>query len=232
MKAVVSVAMATFNGEEHIVEQIESLARQTVSPCELVVTDDGSTDGTLKLVEDCARHLQFPVRLVRNGSRLGYGRNFLKAALLADSEYVAFCDQDDIWHKDKIRIVNEVASQGKYDLIVHGGKVVDAKLRELGESFPHVEDGVIELDRLSRLFVPGYAMVVRKSILILNGAEGIVDVDNVSFEHDLWICDWILRGGSCYGISERLVSYRQHDTNVLGFSYLANSERHSTRRKD
>lgn len=231
MERIVSVAMATFNGEKHVIEQLESLARQTLMPVELIVTDDGSTDKTVDFILGFADQLEFPVQVVRNDVRLGYGRNFLKAASLSKSKYVAFCDQDDIWHPEKIALVNEVASRAEHDLIVHGGKVVDASLIELGETFPNVAEGVIELDRYSKMFFPGYAMAVKRDFLEELNYESNIDVEDKSFEHDLWICSSILQGGSCYGINKPLVSYRQHDSNVIGFSALMNSERHATSEK-
>lgn len=231
MECIVSVAMATFNGEKHVIEQLESLARQTLMPVELIVTDDGSTDKTVDFILGFADQLEFPVQVVRNDVRLGYGKNFLKAASLSKSKYVAFCDQDDIWHPEKIALVNEVASRAEHDLIVHGGKVVDASLIELGETFPNVAEGVIELDRYSKMFFPGYAMTVKRDFLEKLNYESHIDVEDKSFEHDLWICSSILQGGSCYGINKPLVSYRQHDSNVIGFSALMNSERHATSEK-
>lgn len=231
MECRVSIAMATFNGEKHVIEQLESLARQTLLPVELIVTDDGSTDKTVELIQGFVEQIKFPVRVIKNDVRLGYGRNFLKAASLSKSKYVAFCDQDDIWHPEKIALVNEFASRFEPDLIVHGGKVVDASLIELGESFPNVADGVIELDRYSKIFFPGYAMIVKRDFLKKFDYESLIDVEDKSFEHDLWICSSILHGGSCYGINKPLVSYRQHDSNVIGFFTLMNSERHATSKK-
>lgn len=228
MECNLSVAMATFNGEKHVVEQLESLARQTLLPVELIVTDDGSTDKTVDLIMGFADQLKFPLQVFQNDVRLGYGRNFLKAASLTKSKYVAFCDQDDIWHPEKIALVNEVASRAEHDLIVHGGKVVDVLLNELGESFPKVVEGVIELDKYSKMFFPGYAMTVKRDFLKKIDYESHINDQDKNFEHDLWICTSILQAGSCFGINKPLVSYRQHDSNVIGFSALMSSERHMT----
>jgi glycosyltransferase involved in cell wall biosynthesis len=97
--------MATFNGEKRVIEQLKSLARQTLMPVELIVTDEGSTDQTVDFILKFADQLKFPVQGVQNDVRLEYGRNFLKAASLSKSEYVIFFDQDDIWHPEKIALV-------------------------------------------------------------------------------------------------------------------------------
>jgi len=228
MQCSVSVAMATFNGEKYIIEQLESLARQTLLPAELIITDDGSTDKTVDLIQGFVNQLNFPVRLVKNEARLGYGRNFMKAASLSQSEYVAFCDQDDVWHIDKISIVNAVACKKEYDLIVHGGRVVDASLTELGEFFPIVAEGVIKLDNYSKFFFPGNVMTIKRDFLMMLNYESRKDSDGKSFAHDLWICGATLQRGTCYGVNTPLISYRQHDSNVIGFSELVNSESYAS----
>jgi glycosyltransferase involved in cell wall biosynthesis len=76
----VSVAMATYNGAAFLDAQLASIAAQTRTPDELVVCDDGSSDGTVEIVERFARRAPFAVRLIRNEQRLGYGENFMKAA--------------------------------------------------------------------------------------------------------------------------------------------------------
>ena len=101
----VSVAMATFNGARYIRQQLASLAAQSHLPLELVVTDDGSTDETLNLVDEFATHAPFPVFVHRNKTRLGHRANFLQAAILCTSDLVAFCDQDDVWHRRKIEVL-------------------------------------------------------------------------------------------------------------------------------
>lgn len=169
MKSEISVAMATFNGEKNIFEQLEGLAGQTMASGKLVVNDDSSSDATLRLIEDCSSSKPFPIQIIRNEARLGYGRNFLKAALLSRGEYIAFCDQDDVWRNDNIESIQRVTSLSRMDLIVHGGRVVDQTLTDLGASFPIVPDGAIVLKDFENFFVPGYAMVVKKDRLIQGG---------------------------------------------------------------
>ena len=89
----VSVAMATFMGERHLEAQLESLADQTAAPYELVVCDDGSTDGTVARVEAFARRSRFPVRVEVNPSRLGFADNFRRAAARCRGDAIAFCEQ-------------------------------------------------------------------------------------------------------------------------------------------
>jgi glycosyltransferase involved in cell wall biosynthesis len=101
----VSIAMATYNGERFIREQLDSFAAQTLLPDELVVCDDGSTDSTMKIVEEFAATVPFSVKIYRNAERLDFSRNFEKALSFCTGEIVFFSDQDDVWFPEKIEVV-------------------------------------------------------------------------------------------------------------------------------
>ncbi|MDO4584308.1 MAG: glycosyltransferase [Planctomycetia bacterium] len=103
-----SVAMCTYNGERFLQEQLDSLTRQERLPDELVVCDDGSTDKTWEILEKFAEHAPFPVRLYRNEKNLGYNQNFEQCALKCSGDVIFFCDQDDIWYPEKIRLHMEI----------------------------------------------------------------------------------------------------------------------------
>src|SRR5690348_15252804 len=98
----VSVAMATYNGANHIRRQLNSLAAQTLSCSELIISDDNSTDATLEIIRSFAADAPFPVQIHRNDARIGYRANFMKVASLCRSDLIAFCDQDDFWRPTKI----------------------------------------------------------------------------------------------------------------------------------
>jgi glycosyltransferase involved in cell wall biosynthesis len=98
----ISIALTTFNGERFLPEQLESLARQTRLPDEIVITDDASTDDTLCVVKKFSANAPFPVKVYRNAVRLGWARNFVRPAQLCTRELIAFCDQDDLWQRARI----------------------------------------------------------------------------------------------------------------------------------
>ena len=97
MSVKISIAMATFNGDKFIKEQLDSFAKQTITPFELVVCDDGSTDSTLGIVMNFAQSASFKVRVYQNPENLGFSNNFMKCASLCEGEWIAFSDQDDVW---------------------------------------------------------------------------------------------------------------------------------------
>src|SRR3954471_11809328 len=117
--------MATHNGAPYVLEQLESIARQSVRPSELVVSDDASTDDTVALVHAFAERASFAVRLEQNPSPLGAGENFIRAALRCESELVAFSDQDDVWLERKLERCVTRFDDPEVKLVIHGWTVVD-----------------------------------------------------------------------------------------------------------
>src|SRR4051794_21844611 len=87
---LLSVAMATFNGETYLPEMLDSLAAQTRPPDELVVRDDGSSDATVALLEDFASRAPFPVRVLGGGVRLGYAQNFVATSRECSGDLIFF----------------------------------------------------------------------------------------------------------------------------------------------
>ncbi len=92
----ISIALAAYNGEAYIWDQLKSLANQTYLPQELIVCDEGSVDRTLYWVEKFAEIAPFPVYIYRNERPLGLADNFLRAASLCEGDLIAFCNQDEI----------------------------------------------------------------------------------------------------------------------------------------
>lgn len=130
----ISIAMATFNGEKFLRDQLDSLAKQSRLPDELVVTDDRSTDQTIGILKEFQTTAPFAVRVSVNDGRLGYADNFLKAAGQCSGDIIAFCDQDDVWMPHKLeRCVGEFDSQGVY-LVAHSMLEVDSDLRTIRQS--------------------------------------------------------------------------------------------------
>ncbi len=102
MRPTASIALITFNGAKYLQEQLDSLAKQTVLPDELVVCDDCSTDATMEILHRFAETAPFSVRIFQNEKNLGWSANFHKAFFLCENEVTFFCDQDDIWLPEKL----------------------------------------------------------------------------------------------------------------------------------
>lgn len=98
----ISVVIATYNGEKFIREQIDSVLAQTLMPDEIIVSDDGSTDGTWEILEEYKTNYPKLFRLYHNEGEHGAHNNFKWALQYAACDLVAPCDQDDIWMPEKL----------------------------------------------------------------------------------------------------------------------------------
>ena len=131
----VSVAMCTYNGEQYLPQQLASIAVQEQMPDELVVSDDGSTDRTLAIVEAFAATAPFPVRLTRNPVNLGYSRNFIAAADRCSGEIIAFADQDDVWSPRKLlRLAGIFRAEPAVEGIFSDGDLLDPSGNLIGRT--------------------------------------------------------------------------------------------------
>lgn len=98
---LVSIVMCTFNGEKHLPLQLSSILNQTYKNIEVIISDDASVDNTWNILNNYAQ--SYPhLKLYRNNKTLGFVENFNQATLKAKGDVIAFSDQDDIWHSEKI----------------------------------------------------------------------------------------------------------------------------------
>ena len=215
----VGVALATHNGERFLAEQLDSLARQTHLPDQLLVHDDCSHDATLDIVEHFAREAPFPVHLVRASSPLGYGRAFLDAARLCRTDLVAFCDQDDIWKPEKLRrCVAEFAARPDVTLVVHSATLLEDGSGITRRSYPDFARRQV-LDPISTPILPrlhGFAMVASRRLV--DPWEVVPEPAGALFpwDHDDWTATVAAALGAVCFLPDRLVLYRQHGENVWG----------------
>lgn len=219
----VSVALATFNGAAHLQAQLKSLTNQSLAPFELVVSDDGSSDGTLDVVAAFATQASFPVVRLENTTRLGFRGNFMRAAAACRGEIVAFCDQDDVWHSDKLKRVHDAFALPETLAFFHNSNVVDAQGRFMQRFYakpPASERS--HVFTLPLWFYPyGFSLAVRRVML------AIIPFWNMSRDpfchgtaaaHDclfFWLAASL--GAVAYD-NMPLVDYRQHGGNVFGQS--------------
>ena len=128
-----SVAMCTYNGAKYLEEQLRSLLAQQRLPDEVVICDDGSTDGTIALLEQFVANPLIPVRLFRNPVNLGFSRNFAQAIRLCQGDLIALADQDDIWYPEKLRRLEESFEQAPgMEGVFSDGNIIDDASRTLG----------------------------------------------------------------------------------------------------
>jgi len=131
----IAVVMATFNGEEWLDVQLQSLPSQTRLPDRLIISDDGSTDATVDIIQEFARSAPFEVVLL-DGPRVGdYGENFWFAGEHAAADIVAWCDQDDYWYPQKLQMCEQYMERYGVQFLSHSAMVTNATLTPTGRIF-------------------------------------------------------------------------------------------------
>lgn len=203
----VSVAMATFNGEAYLQEQLDSLRSQTRQPNELVVCDDGSSDFTLDILEAFQERVSFPVRIHRNPTQLGYIKNFEKSLSLATGDIIFLCDQDDVWLDHKIeRVLKAFELHPEALLVVNDAELVHANLRRTGLTVAgQLVSAGAQVDQL----LLGCCMAFRSALRPL-----VLPVPDHIHGHDGWL-NTLGRTLNCrYFVPEVLQLYRRHEKNT------------------
>jgi len=206
----ISIALATYNGQKYIQEQLDSFISQTRLPDELVVCDDGSTDETIEILERFKKIAPFTVRIYSNKINLGYERNFEKVMGLCEGEIIFLSDQDDLWFPDKISTVEEVfASQKNVLVVINDLDITDGDLKPTG----HTVIGQLRTSGIlgagNKGFIIGCGSAFKSSLRSL-----ILPIPALKFGHDRWIHGVAHSIGSRYVLQQSLQLHRRHGGNT------------------
>ena len=102
MNPEIGVVMAIYNGERYVREQIVSILAQSKKPDQIIMIDDGSLDHSTAIIDEFVRQAPGRISLIRNEQNIGVKRTFERGISLCQAKYIALCDQDDIWEKEKL----------------------------------------------------------------------------------------------------------------------------------
>ena len=210
----ISVALATFNGQSYIEEQLLSILNQTIIPFEIIICDDNSTDETLSLIETIAKSNPL-IKIYINQVTLGINLNFQKAISLCDGDFIALSDQDDIWKPEKLKI--QLESILKFTDNREQGLL---SVHDLSTISSH---GELQIQSIYRNRIPN--IKPRQTLLFANNYWGCTMMFNKALKklilpfpieihtHDHWITLNAYCCGQIITVKEPLIYYRRHDTN-------------------
>jgi glycosyltransferase involved in cell wall biosynthesis len=208
----VSIALCTWNGERYLAEQLDSLLAQDLGALELVACDDASSDATWDILQTYApRFAQH--RLVRNASNLGVHTNFQQALALCRGEWIAPCDQDDIWAPNKLSRL--LGAAGDALLVYCDSQLIDAAGRPLGERVSDRLPMLVGAHPLAFVFgncVSGHASLLRRALL-----ERALPMP-AGLYYDEWLAFVASSIATIAYVDEALVQFRQHDSNLTRFT--------------
>ena len=215
---MISVCLATHNGERFIRQQLDSILCQLTEEDEVVVSDDGSTDQTLEILHS---YNDARIKIYQYEHRKSYANrhlagfyyasaNFGNALKHANGDYIFLSDQDDIWMSNKVSICLEALHEA--DIVCHNFNVIDAAGNLIEEQYldskTYTDMNMIAYWKL--LPFRGCCLAFTKEILKMS-----VPIPEDTFEHDCWIgMNAILHGKKYHFISQPLISYRRQENNV------------------
>lgn len=223
---MISVAMATYNGEQYLQAQLNSILQQSLPVDEIIIVDDCSTDKTVSIIEKYQNE-DSRILLFQNMKNLGYKLNFKKALSKCKGDYIFLCDQDDIWDVDKVKDMISVLKEhpaiislaSSFREIDQNDRPVEVKLIP-GRSNnnlllkPVEENALIEMtldEFVFHNYFQGCSMVIKKE-LRNKFEEKFID----TLPHD-WVLNIIASAEKgMYFYNKPLFSYRIHDKNTIG----------------
>lgn len=202
---MISVCLATFNGERYLATQLASVLSQLEPEDELVIADDGSTDGTLAVIQSFQDER---IRLLSGEQRLGVTANFERALRLAKGHIVFLCDQDDVWLPNKRAVFLDALRSA--DLVVSDCQVTDASLNLRAPSFfAQRGSGPGLLHNLWRNGFLGCCMAFRRELL-----QQALPFPKAIPMHDSWLGLVAQATASVRFVPEPTLLYRRHGANA------------------
>ena len=218
----ISVAMATYNGEKYIAEQLQSLADQSHLPFELVIGDDGSSDSTLDIIKDFRAHAPFSVHIHQNETNLGFARNFLATAKRCKGDWIAFCDQDDFWLPGKLaKTVDAICHTPNCSMVLQNALLCDKALNSRGRKFPNkLNAGIHDPGHQYGFWVwLGFLQTVHRDIIQLWDSGSLPKnyfPGHSEYSHDKWTCLIANALGGIIVCNEPVALYRRHEDALTG----------------
>ncbi|MBA3957461.1 MAG: glycosyltransferase family 2 protein [Parachlamydiaceae bacterium] len=225
MKTTVDILLATYQGRFFIEEQINSLMQQTYGSFRLVISDDGSSDGTWEWLNDLLKNeqLQHKIILLPRGERRGVVANFSYLLQHATAPYIMFADQDDVWYPEKIEktLKKMQASETQYGthtpILVHTDlTVVDHNRKSIHSSFWQYTrlNGASRKQFhqiLTQNVVTGCTVMINRAL-----ADLAQPIPKAACMHDWWLALVAAAFGKIEALNEATLDYRQHGQNQIG----------------
>ncbi len=220
---LVSIAMATYNGEKFILDQINSILNQSYKNIEIIITDDCSTDNTQLILKELqSKNKQ--ISLFINHANRGVNETFQHSFENCIGQFIAIADQDDIWEENKIELLlknieNEDAIYSDSELVNERGVSLNKKM----SMFMNMDTYHTGIPFLMGNCVPGHSIMLRNDFI-----KNILPIPN-EIMFDRWISFCAAAGNGIKFINIPLVKYRQHQNNTVGMEKSKNKKNKKTK---
>jgi len=220
-KKKVDILLSTYNGDEFLEELLDSIIEQTYDEWQLLIRDDGSTDGTIKILH--AYKEKYPDKItliIDDKGNLGVLRSYSLLLGLSINDYIMLCDQDDVWLPEKVEhsvnVIEKFGASGAQPLMVFTDlKVVDQDRNVISDSFfkyRRLNAGSIKLQNLLLQNVATGCTIIMNQEL----KKMVLPIPDQAIMHDWWIA---LNASITDGLRvdhSSFILYRQHAQNTIG----------------
>lgn len=209
----ISVLMSTYNGEDYIKAQLDSLVKQNIDGFELniIIRDDGSSDSTNSILQNYEKHYPDKIKVYYENN-IGWADSFIRLLFMCDkSDYYAFCDQDDIWNENKLSsAIKKLEKFNEAALYCSSAEMVDNNMNNVG-----IFDIPCEFDIQNTIIkcrVLGCTQVFNHKLY-----EKLIKISpGRSIPHDWWTMCVALLDGRVIADQNSYILYRQTGHNVFG----------------
>lgn len=214
---MISIALATYNGSKYIREQIDSIRNQTFTDFEVIACDDCSTDETAAILHEYEKK-DSRFHVYQNPQNLGFKKNFEHILTLCKGDYIAFCDQDDVWTRDHLEIL--YSNIGNADCIGTNSEFIDSDGTPLNttmtqylliQRIPQSSQLLYEHELFGNM-IQGTASLFSKELL----EKALPLPEGIKF-HDYWIALNACIGKGCKYINQPSLKYRRHSGNATEY---------------
>lgn len=224
----ISVIIAVYKGEKYIAEQLQSIFQQTCLPNEIIIGDDSPDDKTYQVIQGMQEQTPVSIQYIHNEKQLGVVNNFNNLLKLASGDLIFFCDQDDVWLPDKIKILCELMTNNP-DCIVGfcDSYVCNKSLEFLGYTlfqkyFQSLPNNIKNSARtfpllLRKVLAASHNMVIRN-----NAKQLFIPLENNFCGIEIYTDSFIAMIAAFLDrivyTNQILTKYRRHDNNVSGMN--------------
>ena len=226
----ISVAIATYNGEKYVKEQLNSIIDQTVPVDEIVISDDGSNDNTLNVISQLAaiNNQNISFLILTDNVNHGPRGNFENALFHCTGDFIFLADQDDIWYREKVeKIMNVFLQNHDAHLVCHEAILIDKHNgfingifnERLARKLPGLEnDSYIKLTKNSFLDMTVSGPLTNGMVMCISKwlKDQSLPFPKAFASHDWWLGFLAVKNDSCYYLNSVLTKYRLHGDNTTG----------------
>jgi glycosyltransferase involved in cell wall biosynthesis len=225
---MIDILLSTYNGEKYIEEQLNSILNQTNTQWKVIIRDDGSSDNTLKIIDDYARYYPDKFFLLKdNKGNLGSTLSFSELIQNCSGEYIMLCDQDDVWLNNKVEITAKEMSNlemnfGNIPLMVFTDlKLVDKDLVLLSDSM--IKSQKLDISVIDNPVKIAALNVVAGCTIMINrtAVRCVLPLTSKNIIHDQWMAVNISKYGKISYLPYPTILYRQHSNNVVGSNKIS-----------